>query len=359
MALLDFQIERSRKNLIKWIFLKGMSLVYTSLIRIWLALYRYKLKTGWSAQVAVISIGNITLGGTGKTPMVDWLLSFMKKKGMTPAVLTRGYKAKRTEKIQILNQETSHIGDRSRFGDEPWLLFQNHPDTSLYISPDRVESARQAQTQADILILDDGMQHLKLNRDLEILLIDTVSGVGNGNVFPLGPLREPIQSLSRADVVLYTKSNLMPSQAIKNQICGYLPDNVKHFDSEYLPSKLLSSSSLPSISPSSLKDKKCLLFSGIGNPDGFTKTVRSTGALVQDHLVFNDHQKYSSGTINQLKQFAKSVPYDYLVCTEKDWVKLEEWQNELPEIYRLRMEMQIDPDFVYFLNNWLKQRDPL
>jgi tetraacyldisaccharide 4'-kinase len=359
MALLDFKIERSRKNLIKWIFLKGMSLIYTGLIRIWLALYRYKLKAGWSAQVAVISVGNITLGGTGKTPMVDWLLSFLKKKGVTPAVLTRGYKAKRAEKTQILNQETSRIADWSRFGDEPWLLFQNHPDISLYISPDRIESARLAQTQADILILDDGMQHLRLNRDLEILLIDTVSGIGNGQVFPLGPLREPIHSLARADVVLYTKSNLVPSRTIKDRIRSYLRDDVRHFDSEYLPSKLLSSSGLPSILPSSLEDKKCLLFSGIGNPAGFTKTVRNTGALIQDHLIFDDHQTYSTRTINQLRQFVESVPYDYLVCTEKDWVKLAEWQDELPEIYRLRMEMQIDPDFVYFLNNWLSQRGPL
>jgi tetraacyldisaccharide 4'-kinase len=113
------------------------------------------------------------------------------------------------------------------------------------------------------------------------------------------------------------------------------------------------------VSPSDLENKKCLLFSGIGNPDGFTKTVKSTGALVQDHFVFDDHQTYNTRTINQLKQYIKSVPYDYLVCTEKDWVKLEEWQSELPEIYRLRMEMQIEPAFVSFLNNWLDSRAQL
>ncbi len=359
MSFLDFQIERSPKNLVKWTFLKGLSLIYSGLIHIWLAAYRHKIKHGWSAQVGVISVGNITLGGTGKTPMVDWLLSFLREKKATPAVLTRGYKAKRTEKIQILNQETSEIGDRARFGDEPWMLFQNHPDVSLYISPDRIESARQAQAYADILILDDGMQHLKLNRDLEILLIDTVAGIGNGKVFPLGPLREPIQSLARADVVLYTKSNLVSSGTIKNQIRSHLREDVRHFDSEYLPSKLLSSSGQPSLSPSSLENKTCLLFSGIGNPDGFTKTVRNTGALVQDHLMFGDHQTFNTRTINQLKQHIKNVPCDYLVCTEKDWVKLEEWQSELPEIYRLRMEMQIEPAFVNFLNNWLDSRGQL
>ena len=356
MSLLDFQIELSRKNLVKWIFLKGLSLIYAGLIHIWLAAYRFKIKNGWSAQVSVISIGNITLGGTGKTPMVDWLLSFLNEKEVIPAVLTRGYKAKRTEKLQILNQETSHKEDRVQFGDEPWLLFQNHPHISLYISPDRIESARQAQAQADILILDDGMQHLRLNRDLEIILIDSVSGIGNGKIFPLGPLREPIQSLSRADVVVYTKSNLVPSQTIKNQICGHLREGVRHFDSEYLPSQLLSSTGKPPISPASLENKKCLLFSGIGNPAGFTKTVSSTGALVQDHLIFDDHQEYNSGTINRLKQFIDSCPYDYLICTEKDWVKLETWQSELGEVHRLKMKMEIDPAFSNFLNNWFNQR---
>lgn len=355
MSLLDFQIELSRKTLIKWVFLKGLSLIYTCLVHIWLAAYRSRIKTGWSAPMPVISIGNITLGGTGKTPMVDWLLTFLNQKELQPAVLTRGYKAKRTEKNQILNRETSQTGDRTRFGDEPWMLFQKHPHTTFYISPDRVKSARQAQ--ADLLILDDGMQHLKLNRDLEILLIDSVAGIGNGKIFPLGPLREPLNSLSRADVVLFTKSNLVPSKAIRERICSHLRQGVGHFDSEFLPSQLLSSSSPESIPPSSLEERECLLFSGIGNPGGFTKTVQSIGAIVQDHLIFEDHQKYNSETVDRLKRFIENRQYDYLICTEKDWVKLEPWKVQLPEIHRLKMIMHVDPAFSTFLNRWLSQKE--
>lgn len=359
MAFLDFQIELSWKNMGKWLFLKGLSLVYRCLVSIWLTAYHLRLKNGWTAQVSVISVGNITVGGTGKTPLIDWLLSFMSEKELKPAVLTRGYMAKRTEKIQLLNRETAGAGDSDRFGDEPLLLFHHHPHIPIYISPDRVASAKQAQMDADILLLDDGMQHLRLNRDLDILLIDTVSGIGNGQIIPLGPLREPLDSLSRADIIIYTKSNLVASQAIREKIHRHLRKGTRQFDSQFLPDQLFSSSNPSPLSPACLENRKCLLVSGIGNPDSFTKTIQVTGAIVQDHLIFSDHQVYDLETIDRINRFAEKQPYDYLICTEKDWVKLEPQKNELPEMFRLKMKMHLDLEFIHFLNNWLRQKGDL
>jgi tetraacyldisaccharide 4'-kinase len=355
MSYLDFQITFSWKNPLKWLFLKGLSLLYSSLIQFWLFGYQAHIKKGWSARKRVISIGNITMGGTGKTPMVDWLLSFLKEQHLEAAVLTRGYKAQRTEKHQVLNQSTAGNGNRLRFGDEPWLLFHNHPNISIYISPDRVESAKRAQADADILLLDDGMQHRRLKRDLEIVMIDAVSGIGNGQIFPLGPLREPLRSLLRADIIIYSKSNLISSQQVRKQIADYLRQDVRQFDSEYLPDQLLCSKDLPVIPPAALNGKKCLLFSGIGNPTGFTRTVANTGAIVQGHIAFEDHQEYNLKTIEHLKQYADSQPYDYLICTEKDWVKLEQWENELPAVYRLKMKMQIDAEFITQMAAWISR----
>lgn len=354
MSFLNFQLELSRKNLIKWLFLKGLSLVYTGLVKIWLITYRTGLKTQWSSEKPVISVGNITLGGTGKTPMVDWLLTYLTEKGLQPAVLTRGYKAQRSEKHQLLNRDTVDAGSCEQYGDEPWFMFHQHPEISFFVSADRIESARRAQKSADILLLDDGMQHLRLKRDLEIVLVDAVSGIGNGRLIPLGPLREPLDSLSRADVVIYTKSNLASPQRLKDRLDPFLKADTRQFNSEFIPDQLLTADNSKPLSPKILTGKACLLFSGIGNPDGFVKSVSSTGADVIDSLIFSDHQAYTPENLRQIKHFAGMNQYDYLICTEKDWVKLETCQQEIPPVHRLKMKLSIDPGFSQFLDDWLE-----
>jgi len=351
MPLLDFRLD-PRQNLPKWLLLGGLSLVYGLLIRFWLALYRVGMKTSWPAERPVISVGNITLGGTGKTPMVDWLLTRLSAAGLTPAVLTRGYKAQRTEAYQVLNRETAASGSAREFGDEPWLLFSHHPGISIHIAADRIDSARRAAASADILVMDDGMQHLRLARDLDIVLIDTLSGVGNGHLFPLGPLREPLSSLSRADVIIYTKTNLAPSDGVRSQLAGFLAAGTRQFDSTYLPHRLLSldGSQQPA---ADLVQKTCLLFSGIGNPGGFSETVRYAGARIEAHIIFDDHMAFNDEPLEKIRQLVKDRPHDYLVCTEKDWVKLADLQLELPTLRCLQMSMEIDPGFDIFLSDWL------
>ncbi len=358
MSFLDFQMKLSWKNLLKWSFLKGLSLIFSCLVWTRLSAYRNRIQKGWSANKRVISVGNITVGGTGKTPMVDWFLSFLVQRGIKPAVLTRGYKAQRSENVQILSDLTAEKGNCLQFGDEPWLLFRNHPDISLYISPDRVEAAKQAQIDADILLLDDGMQHLQLNRDLEIIMIDAVSGLGNGHLIPLGPLREPLSSLARANVVIFTKTNLESSQKIRQQIAPFLHSDIRQFDGEYLPDQLIPSDNSLPLSPTVIKNKRCLLFSGIGNPRGFFKTIESTGAAIEEHLIFDDHQEYNTDALERIKQLAKEQSFDYLICTEKDWVKLETRRNDLPVVHRLKMKMKIDPDFIHFVDEWLARNMP-
>ncbi|MDH5559507.1 MAG: tetraacyldisaccharide 4'-kinase [Deltaproteobacteria bacterium] len=354
MVLIDFQLEPKWGNIIKWSFLWTISQVYTFLVRIRLFLFRIGIFKTRSSQKPVISIGNITVGGTGKSPMIDRLLEIFDENGLSSAVLTRGYKSKKGGGVVILNQQTAPSGSCVEFGDEPWMLFQKHPKTSFYISPERYLSAKLAEPKADLLLLDDGMQHIRLKRDLNIVMIDSMAGVGNGYLLPLGPLREPLNQLKRADVIIYTRCNLKSADEIMEKIRGFLPGKIKEWESELTPMAILSSKRAEIKQPEWLNGKKCLLFSGVGNPSSFTKLVDSLGGIVVDHLVFPDHEGYQSETQKRLEKYFQKNEYDLILCTEKDWSKLESFKEYLPEICRLKIELKLKDEAVSFLINWAK-----
>jgi len=187
---LDFNVKFSSNHRVQWLGLGLLSLVYRSLLSLRNLAYKVGFAKGYRAGIPAISIGNITVGGTGKTPMVSWMIDFCEQNQLHPAVLTRGYKGERENEVEILNLETSKYKDPKVFGDEPWLLFKKHQQIPFYISPNRKAAAKLATATADLLLLDDGMQHLKLERDLEVVLIDASAGFGNGHLLPLGPLFE-------------------------------------------------------------------------------------------------------------------------------------------------------------------------
>lgn len=329
-------------------------MLYAGLVRLWLYMYHIGIRQGKSVDSRVISIGNITVGGTGKTPMIDWFLDFCDKEDINVAILSRGYKAKRRSELQILNFESANLGNSDNYGDEPWLLYKNHPRDSFYISSNRLQAARIAAEKSDLLFLDDGMQHLKLNRDLNIVVIDATVGIGNGKFLPLGPLREPLSSLSRADIIIYSKSNLA-STHVKREFQPFLPDKTLQFESDYLPVKLLSSNGAI-FKVGTLQEKRCLLFSGIGNPGSFTQAVKQIGGKVVTHLVLPDHQMYDKSAIKKITQFIDKHCYDFIVCTEKDWVKLEPYKDFLPEFFYLKMKVGLKKEFESFFKNWLTSK---
>lgn len=355
MPVIDFQMKPTWRTFYKWFLLKALSLIYTGLVYFWLFLYQIGFRKGSAVNHPVISVGNITLGGTGKTPLVDWLLTFCEQSNLNPTVLTRGYGANRKEQLAILNKNTAQSGSHKNFGDEPWLLYQNHPQFNYLVSPNRVLAAKSVSVESDLIILDDGMQHLKLQRDLDIVLIDTIAGIGNGQVVPLGPLREPLSSLARADVIIYTKTNIATPSAIKEMIRPFFNQKAVEFDSEYRPKTLLSSNRQSSYDIKKITGKRCLLFSGIGNPDGFTRTIEKSGGIVKDHLVFGDHHDYDAAALDKIAKFRENLPHDFLICTEKDWVKLERKMGSMPEFFCLKMELLIDSAFNSFLETCLLQ----
>ena len=357
MPFLDFNLQLNKSTIAKWLFLRCLSAVYSVLINCWLYLYRSGIRKGYKPDKPVISVGNITIGGTGKTPMIDWLLNFSDQSNLRASVLTRGYRSEKTDSIILLDSSSKEKLPRNQFGDEPWLLHERHPHVPVYIGADRVNSARLAEKKADILLLDDGMQHLKLERDINIVLIDSLAGTGNGKMFPLGPLREPMRSLKRADILVYTRTNLKSSAEIRQKLRPYLSNDIVQFDAEFQIQSISSSKSSREESPDMLKGKKCMLFSGIGNPKSFEEIIRQHGGIIVDHLVLGDHHPYDNSTIEELNGLESQSKFDLLICTEKDWVKIEQKRDQLPEIHYLKMIVTIDPLFTETITDLLHLRE--
>ncbi|MEO0529964.1 MAG: tetraacyldisaccharide 4'-kinase [Planctomycetota bacterium] len=267
-----------------------------------------------SAGVPVISVGNLTLGGTGKTPMVKWIARYLRNEGVRVALLSRGYGS-----------------EDGRPNDEALELEQSLPDVPHLQNPDRVASARVAveELAAQIIVLDDGFQHRRMGRDLDIVLLDATEPFGFGRVFPRGALREPARSLERADLVCLTRSNLVDRgrrEDVHARVTTLAPD-AAWCESITKPTRLIGvtdSDTAQEIEEpiESLRDRRAAVFCGIGNPEAFLATLRDLGANVVAYTEFADHHRFSRGDVERLERTALDADADLLVCTHKDLVKV-------------------------------------
>jgi tetraacyldisaccharide 4'-kinase len=263
-----------------------------------------------NAAKPVISVGNITTGGTGKTPVVRWLTEKFVAAGSQPAILLRGYKG----------------------GDEQRMLQGQLPQVLVEANADRVAGARNAlekNPQINVLVLDDGFQHRRLHRDFDLVLIDASNPFGFDHVLPRGLLREPAEGLMRADAYLITHAEMAPSQAIttKKQLSQY-------GKSVFRCKHLLRNGS-------ELNGKKVLTFCGIGNPAAFDRQIEFAGAIRIGSHWFADHHHYTQADISMLSGLAKSLGAEMLVTTQKDAVKLP--KNDLP-IFIAELAIQFEGD---------------
>jgi tetraacyldisaccharide 4'-kinase len=260
------------------------------------------------AGVPVVSVGNLTLGGTGKTPMVQWIARWFREKGVRVAVLSRGYKA---------GEEGSN--------DEALELEQKLPDVPHLENPDRVAAARVAVEELDmqVLVLDDAFQHRRIARDLDIVLLDALEPFGYEHVFPRGTLREPVASLARADVVALSRADLLePEQraAIERRVKTHCPAAV-WLEVTHRPATLLNAGG--AARPlDSLRGRRVAAFCGLGNPAGFRHTLETCGFDVADFREFPDHHRYDRGDVESLAAWADGLDVEAVVCTCKDMVKL-------------------------------------
>lgn len=272
--------------------------------------YNRRWKTVHRAAVPVISVGNLSLGGTGKTPLVEYVARFYREIGIRVAVLSRGYGAR---------------PGRDERNDEAMILEENLPDVPHYQDPDRVSSAARAveESESELLVLDDGFQHRRLHRELDVVVIDATRPPSGDYLFPRGTLREPADGLHRAGAIVLTRCDQV-SQRDLDAIHGWLDRRAPGKPiaaTEHRPIELLGGAEPEPVE--SLRGRAVGAFCGIGNPAGFRRTLEGLGTRVVDLRAFRDHHGYSRADVEDLARWAAGLPADALVLTtQKDWVKL-------------------------------------
>jgi tetraacyldisaccharide 4'-kinase len=259
------------------------------------------------ARVPVISIGNLTVGGTGKTPCVEYVARLLRDHEYQVAILSRGY------------------GSEAGRNDEAMVLEENLPDVPHYQGRDRVELARTAveESESEVLVLDDGFQHRRLARDLDVVLIDATDPWGGGYLFPRGGLREPTRNLRRAGFAMLTRTDAVDEQSlsrIEAEVNRLVP-NMPVARTIHAPLELTNGERTEPAE--AISGRPVAAFGGIGNPDAFRTTLAALGADVREFRTFPDHHPYTRADVDELLRWAAAMPPDtWIATTQKDWVKL-------------------------------------
>lgn len=285
------------------------------------------------AGVPVISVGNLTTGGTGKTPLVAWLANWFQARGVRVGIVSRGYKSGRANSGQ------------STANDEARELAERLPDVPHLQNPDRVAAARRAREEfgCELLILDDAFQHRRLHRNLDIVLLDALEPFGYGHLLPRGTLREPLAGLSRAHVVALSRANLVDAdtrRAIQETARRFAPD-AAWIEVAHQPRELRSSTG--EVAPlAALSNQPLAAFCGIGNPAGFRRTLETCGLQVAGFREFADHHAYAPSDLAALAEWGDRIAgAAAFVCTHKDLVKINAPKIGRLPLWALAIEMQL------------------
>jgi tetraacyldisaccharide 4'-kinase len=338
-------------NLLNTMFFFGrpFSPLYSALMRIRSRMYRNGLLKSVRLRVPVISIGNLTMGGTGKTPLVRYIAEILQKNGYVPAIISRGYGGKANCRINVVSDGTSLLLDARQAGDEPRLLAESLPGIPVVTGRLRMYPCLYAIENfgADILLLDDGFQHMAVVRDLDLVLFNASTPAADLRVFPGGLLREPLSALSRADAFILTGSKgLMTTDA--GEIADFLRAHFSEtpiIPSMYTPSSCrLHGTAFPWESlPVPLYG-----FCGIAEPSRFLHTLNSCDLQLNGFTALKDHEPYSIETITKITRSAQTSGAKGLITTEKDRVKLSSCSFPLP-LFDLSMTVRMPDGFTDFL----------
>lgn len=323
-------IAKEEKGLLPLLVLGVLSIleiVYLVLFKLQRSLIRKN-----RLPVPVISIGNLVAGGTGKTPTVAWVAAFLKQKGFTPAVLTRGYRSSAPKEGLLFTHSDLEKLTPELTGDEPYLLAGLLPGTVIAVGRDRYRSGLNAlarHPEIDVFIMDDGFQYLKLARDLDILLLDAAAPFGNGHLIPRGTLREPLSGLKRADLVLLTRTAKIEAidiAKLKEYLQKYHSDvpvgTVKEEHSALIPLGFWRQEVSPIPTSNYLQGRKVAAITGIGSPQQFLASLESLGAEVGYFKSYPDHYQWEEREIENLILTLKDWGFEDLIVTGKDGVKL-------------------------------------
>lgn len=357
---IDVILERrygKRAAILRWV-LHMFSFLFRGIVKLRLFLYRKRILRERQLGCLVVSIGNLTVGGTGKTPVVEMFARALHAGGRRIAILSRGYKSARppllkrlwmrvsgksaTAPPRVVSDGERVLLDSKTSGDEPFMLAKNLPGVIVLVDKDRVKSGLYAieKFQADTLLLDDGLQYLHLKHRLDIVLVDHTAPFGNEYLLPRGTLREPPEHLRRASYIFITKSPPEGNRALINRIrlynrtaeiieCAHMPRHLEHVQTgERLPL-------------SYLENRYIAAMSGIAAPQGFERILQQLGARIEIIKRFTDHHRFDEPEVRALISRCVRRDIDAIITTEKDAVRFPKLgELELP-IYFLRVEIEI------------------
>ena len=326
----------------KSLLLPPLSALYGAITRSRLSLYQRGTFHTTKLERAVISVGNMTVGGTGKTPLVEWISKTIAEHGKRVCILTRGYGRENPQRQVVVSDGHTIIATPAEAGDEPYLLATKLLGSAAVISNiDRISAGRYAIENfgADCFVLDDGFQHLRLARDLNVVTIDATNpwgaAEGNGELLPYGRLREPLSGLSRADCVVLTRCDQANNlAALTTQVRDLVHDRPV-FESSMRPVKTL----LPIAAP-------VAAVCAVGNPRSFFTQLRAAGYNVVLEKNFADHHAYTQHDIDRLLIEATRAGATNLITTAKDAVKLRSLSLTLPwHVFEIEIALQNEAEF--------------
>jgi tetraacyldisaccharide 4'-kinase len=299
----------------------------------------------------IISVGNITLGGTGKTVLVEFIARYLKQKGQKVAILSRGYGRRRT-RYAVRHSRYEDMGD------EPFMLQQNLKDIPVIVDTDRCRAAKLAMRDynVDTVILDDGFQQWRIRKDLDIVAVHAITGFGNKKLIPRGILREPLSSLKRADVFVLTNTDLSSHNQNIKELLFKINARGEIFESVHSPlgfHKIDRQEEL--LKPEILKGKTVAVVCGIGNPDSFQNLIAKIGITIGLSFIFSDHHRYSKKDWEKIAKESQNKNISTVVTTEKDAVRLSsiDLNRYGFDILVLRVELKIKNDEQRFYHRLL------
>ncbi|MBJ7326883.1 MAG: tetraacyldisaccharide 4'-kinase [Chthoniobacterales bacterium] len=349
--------EGGRANALKFV-LGVLSLLYGRAVQLRLALYRRRILRPQELGCPVVSIGNLTVGGTGKTPVAEMLARELQKRGRRVAILSRGYKSVPRPFMQRLRHKLfKHLEmfpprvvsdgkrvllDSRRAGDEPHMLARNLPGVCVLVDKDRVKSGLHAlrHFDTDVILLDDGLQYQRLRHRLDVVLVDRQSPFGNEHLLPRGTLREPPANLRRASFIIITKSAAEPDLGLIARL-RRLNRTAAIIECDHAPrywQDIVSGAQFPL---DHLAGRYVGAMSGIARPESFEDAVRHLGAKVEITKSFADHHRFTKKEILRFLEWCDRRSLDALVTTEKDAVRFPDLATPLVPMLFLRVEIEI------------------
>ena len=320
-------MEKNRIPLLKKIFFTPLSWLWNLVYFTRRVFYDYGILKQRSFQVPIISIGNLTFGGTGKTPFTLWLAEYLQTKNKRSMILMRGYKGKLENSGGIIHSGKKINPDPEDYGDEALLYARRLENASVVVGKKRSDnlSFYFDKVRPDVVLLDDGHQHINLKRKLNIVLFDAMMPLHRYRVAPLGYMRESFYALKDSDLVVIGRANIAPKKNIvelKNLLLPFLPRGIKFAEVGFKPKGFYNSSYDLMYTLDQIKNRKVICVAGVANPHSFFKLLEDLGAEVLVTESFPDHHFFKPDEINALLSYAKSEDA-LIVTTEKDIVRLK------------------------------------